>query len=287
MAATVLLTRPDGKSGSGEVFLQPASSEGRDPFTKSTAKNTGESAPESATPSAPSGGTEGTSTFRGSAPGLYGGSRNVTSCDVEKQIDYLRSDRAKAEAFADVEDIDAGAVPSYLRSLTPVELRTDARVTNHGFKGGKATGYQSVLQTGTAVLVDRRGVPRVRCACGNPLTSPVAVKEAPKTVGKPWPSYRSSDVVVVREATTVVNIFILVDPDTGQWFERRQGDTGGTDTPTTRPSGTPSGSPSSPSPGSSSPSAETSAPSAPSDTPTSEQPSPPPEIPPQPEPSGS
>ena len=31
-----------------------------------------------------------------------------------------------------------------------------------------------MLQSGTAVLVDRYGTPRVKCNCGNPLTKPVA-----------------------------------------------------------------------------------------------------------------
>ena len=289
---TVVLTRPDGTSGSGEVFLQPAAAEGPDPYTESTAKDSSAPASPTATPAAPSGGDDGTTGVRGSAPGLYGGSRNAASCDVDQQIAFLQKDRTKAAAFAGVAGIDTGSIPSYLRSLTPVQLRMDTRVTNHGFKDGKATAYQSVLQTGTAVMVDSRGVPRVRCACGNPLTPPVAVKGTPKTAGKSWPAYRSSNVVVVQEATTVVNVFVLVDPDTGQWFQRPQGDTGGSDVPTTPPTRTPSASPSSPTPTSqppSEPSGSTPAspPSAPgtssappdSDTPGPDSPAPPSEAP--------
>ncbi|MFH8568217.1 DUF6777 domain-containing protein [Streptomyces sp. NPDC017993] len=289
---TVVLTRPDGTSGSGEVFLQPAAAEGPDPYTKSTAKDSSAPASPTATPAAPSGEDNGTAAVRGSAPGLYGGSRNAASCDVDQQIGFLQKDRTKAAAFAGVAGIDVGSIPSYLRSLTPVQLRMDTRVTNHGFKDGKATAYQSVLQTGTAVMVDSRGVPRVRCACGNPLTPPVAVKGTPKTAGKAWPAYRSSDVVVVQEATTVVNVFVLVDPDTGQWFQRPKGDTGGSDVPTTPPTQTPSASPSSPTPSSqppsgpsgSTPSSPPSAPgtsSAPPDsgTPGPESPAPPSEAP--------
>ena len=58
--------------------------------------------------------------------------------------------------------------PGYLRGLTSVVLRADTQVTNHGFRDARVTGFQSVLQAGTAVLVDNRGVPRVRCACGSP-----------------------------------------------------------------------------------------------------------------------
>ncbi|WP_157847665.1 DUF6777 domain-containing protein [Streptomyces violens] len=246
VALTVFLTRPDGGTGSGEVFLQPAAAEGKDPFTKSTAKDSTAPASPTATPTAPSGDNGGTTSVEGSAPGLYGGSRSTPSCDVEKQIDFLRGEPAKAKAFAGVEGIAQREVPSYLRSLTPVQLRQDTRVTNHGFKDGEATAYQSVLQAGTAVLIDSRGVPRVRCACGNPLLPPVAVKETPKPVGKPWPAYQQSDVVAVQQSASTVNSFTLVDLDTGAWFKRAAGDeTGKSDPPAPPPPATtPSDSPS-------------------------------------------
>lgn len=117
-------------------------------------------------------------------------------------------------------------MPAYLRSLTPVQLRMDTRVTNHGYRDGAATSYQAVLQSGTAVLVDDRGVPRVRCACGNPLTPPVALRTMPRQTGDSWPSYRPSNVVVVTPATTVINIFVVYDPERGDWFARHRGDTG-------------------------------------------------------------
>lgn len=287
VVVTVLLSRPDGGSGSGEVFLQPAAEEGQAPFTKSTAKKSSASASPTATPSTESDAQGGTAGVRGSAPGLYGGSRSEPSCDVEKQIDYLQREPAKADAFAGVQRIDSGKVPSYLRALTPVQLRMDTRVTNHGFENGKATAYQAVLQTGTAVLVDARGVPRVRCACGNPLTPPVAIQEKPRTVGKPWPAYRPSNTVVVQQSTTVVNVFVLVDPETGAWFKRLPGDTGGSDEPTTPPkdssSASPDESPSQPSAPPSSPPPSTpsegpstpSEPSDPADPPTSEPAEPP------------
>lgn len=91
----------------------------------------------------------------------------------------------KNRAFASVQKIEPSAVPECLRSLTPVQLRMGTRVTNHGFRDGKVTAYQAVLQAGTAVLVDDRGVPRVRCACGNPLLPPVAQESTPKQTGRP------------------------------------------------------------------------------------------------------
>ncbi|MFJ9852726.1 DUF6777 domain-containing protein [Streptomyces sp. NPDC101150] len=272
VALTVILTRPSG-NGAGEVFLQPAAAEGPDPFTKSTAKQSSPPPSPSASSGAPSsaspGTASGTPNYPGSEPGLYGGSRNAAGCDVEQQIKFLESDRAKAKAFAGAEGIDAGAVPSFLRSLTPVQLRMDTRVTNHGFKDGKATAFQSVLQAGTAVLIDSHGMPRVRCACGNPLQRPVPLKSHARTTGTAWPGYRASNTVAVQPANADVKDFILYDPETGEYFRRPKGSDGDTDRwtppPTRSPSGTPSpGTPSSPgsSPTSSPPSSES--PSAPS-----------------------
>jgi hypothetical protein len=154
---------------------------------------------------------------------------------VEKQITVLEADPSKNQAFASVLDLEPSGVPAYLRSLTPVQLRLDTRVTNHGYRDGAATPYQAVLQAGTAVLVDGRGVPRVRCACGNPLSPPVAVKGTPKRTGQPWPSYRASNVVVVTPAPQIVNVFVMVDMREGEWFERERGDEGRDDKKTEPP----------------------------------------------------
>ncbi|MFJ3930957.1 DUF6777 domain-containing protein [Streptomyces sp. NPDC090029] len=285
----VVLTRPGGGGdGESEVFLQAASTSGPDPFTESTAQDASPepaASPGEADPSA-SGGTR---AVRGSAPGLYGGTRDVASCDVERQITALTGDAAKNRAFADAQDIAPGTVPEYLRSLTPVQLRMDTRVTNHGYRDGAATPYQAVLQSGTAVLVDDRGVPRVRCACGNPLAPPVAQDSAPKPVGTAWPGYRASQVVVVEPSVTVVNVFVLYDAETDGWIARPAGDTGGTDEPTVPPEEGVSPSPSdgtsppaSESPGSEEPSSEPPAEESPSGEPPAEEPpseAPPPEPP--------
>ncbi|QHA02880.1 hypothetical protein GQF42_05925 [Streptomyces broussonetiae] len=223
----VVFTRSGGGSSAkgGEVFLQSAAGAGQDPFTESTAKESSAPPPPSASaaPSGPAGVMQG---VEGGAPGLYGGTREVAACDVEQQIKALQTDPAKSRAFASVAGVQSSGVPSYLRSLTPVQLRVDTRVTNHGYRNGAATSYQSVLQAGTAVLVDSRGVPRVRCACGNPLTSPVAEKHTPTLVGRRWPAYRPSNVVVVTPAPTVVNVFVLYDPRHGNWIQRPHGDQG-------------------------------------------------------------
>ncbi|MFJ7987438.1 DUF6777 domain-containing protein [Streptomyces sp. NPDC096351] len=311
VALVVVLTNsPDDKndtagSGGGEVFLQNAAATGPDPFTKSTARtDTASASPASLPPRTSSATTE----VSGSTPGLYGGTRSVASCDVEQQVRYLSAEPAKNAAFASTLGIQANQVPGYLRSLTPLQLRADTRVTNHGYRDGAATTYQSVLQAGTAVLVDDRGVPRVRCACGNPLTPPVAQK-SPRTTGTPWQGYNADQVVVVAPSVTVVNVFVVYDVRDDSWFARQQGDHRGrkdkptepprppSTSPSTSASTSPSVSPSSPvpcvtvtgdetpapvdgvtpspCPETLSPSVSTSAPTSPSDTPPSSDTPPP------------
>ncbi|MDT0386564.1 DUF6777 domain-containing protein [Streptomyces sp. DSM 41921] len=239
----VVLSRPDGggtgasdggtSTSQGEIFLQPAADTGPDPFTESTAAEESSASPVSPSPTelAPRNTVQG---VQGGAPGLYGGTRNVASCDVEKQITYFEGAPDKQRAFASVVRVESSDVPAYLRSLTPVQLRMDTRVTNHGYKDGAATSYQAVLQTGTAVLVDDRGVPRVRCACGNPLSPPVAQQTAPKTTGEEWPGYDNAKVVMVTPAPEPVEVFVMCEPD-GEWFERHKGDTGKKDRKTEKP----------------------------------------------------
>ncbi|MFI1354689.1 DUF6777 domain-containing protein [Streptomyces sp. NPDC020898] len=269
VALIVVLTRSDGTSSNpagGEVFLQAANKSGPDPFTESTAKDSSAPPAATATPSQPAA-PNAVRGVDGGAPGLYGGTRKAASCDVEKQIRVLRAAPAKNSAFASVLGVQPAGVPAYLRSLTPVQLRMDTRVTNHGYRDGAATTYQAVLQTGSAVLVDDRGRPRVRCACGNPLTDPVRLESVPRQKGDAWPSYRSSNVVVVAPAVTVVNIFVVYDPDRGDWFHRHKGDTGGKDQKSDPPVDAPTPSVDAPTP-----SVSSSAPSAPSSEVTSESP---------------
>ncbi|MEU9858332.1 DUF6777 domain-containing protein [Streptomyces sp. NPDC047974] len=234
----VLANRSDDKgdtagSGGGEVFLQNKSVPGPDPFTAPT---TGKES-SSEVPSVPprTGATQGTTpTYSGSTAGLYGGTQDVASCNVEQQVRYLTAEPDKNAAFASALGIQANQVPAYLRSLTPLLLRADTRVTNHSYKNGTATAYQATLQAGTAVLVDDKGMPRVRCACGNPLKAPVA-QQNPKTTGTPWQGYNASQVVVVVPSVTVVNVFVVYDAERDSWFARKHGDTGRHDKPTPPP----------------------------------------------------
>ena len=298
---TVVLTNQSSKSPSSStqaLALQPVNDPGPAPFTPSTAKTsatasasatatgTGSSAPVTATATA-SGGTR---SVDGSTTGLYGGTERLSSCDVAQLSAFLTAHPDKGKAWAGVEGIPQSDIPSYLHSLTPVVLRADTRVTNHGFSDGAATSFQAVLQSGTAVLVDSHGVPRARCACGNPLTPPVITSDRQSYTGTAWSSFHPANVVEVRPSVTIINIIVLYDPRTGTWFGRPVGSKGGSDhkvpPPTATPSastsssasasGSTSASPSTSASGSgSAPSSSASAPEATTGAPTTEPGSPP------------
>ncbi|MFI9273040.1 DUF6777 domain-containing protein [Kitasatospora sp. NPDC052896] len=229
------------------VLLQAADEPGPDPFTGSVASS-------SAGPSgSPSGGpplavasasTVGSRSVDGGTAGLYGGTERLGSCEVAKLTDYLVGHVDKAHAWAGVEGVRVGDIPFYLGRLTPVVLRSDTRVTNHGFADGLATGFQSVLRAGTAVLIDNRGLPRVRCACGNPLLPP-AVPSGPVTfTGPAWPGFRVDELVTVVPAGAPVTAFVIRDRSRGSWFSRPVGGSGGDDQPVPSPRPSASGSPS-------------------------------------------
>ena len=193
-------------TGGGEVLLESAAAAGPQPFTP-TAAGSGAAGALGAKPK--SGVTPATATTPlplPSAPpisgipagrvGLYGGTGDNRVCDRDQLVRFLESNPAKARAWAGVLGVRVSDIDVYVRRLTPTVLLYDTRVTNHGFSGGRATSRQAVLQAGTAVLVDSRGEPVVRCACGNPLTAPVPTRRTSYT-GQAWPGFRPGVVVVV------------------------------------------------------------------------------------------
>jgi hypothetical protein len=271
----------------GTLHLQPVADAGPDPFTKSTSASESTPPPVTRTPQpSPSGsasaGTDGLTQVSGATPGLYGGTRNRSSCDVEKQVRFLTSDQAKAGAFAQAGGIKKADVATFLRGLTPVLLTADTRVTNHGYRDGRATSFQSVLEAGTAVLVDQHGMPRVRCTCGNPVAPPTALKGSVRQQGSAWPGYRPRQVIVIVAAPTVIQNLTIINIVDHTWIERQTGDDGSHDkqipkpTPTpTSPSPTPTSSSPSPSPSTSSPTPTPSSPTpSPSDSGASDTPAP-------------
>ncbi|WP_411104638.1 DUF6777 domain-containing protein [Streptomyces sp. cmx-4-9] len=217
---------------SQEVHLEAVGAAGPAPFTASSA--TRESAPVQ--PPLPNPTGRGIRTVNAATPGLYGGTQRLGSCDVEQQVAHLTADEAKARAFAEASGIEQAKVPEFLRGLTPVVLRADTRVTSHGFRDGRADSFQSVLQAGTAVLVDDHGMPRARCACGNPLQSPRAAKGSPVHKGDAWSGYQPNQVVVIEPTPQVIGNLVIVNITDNTWIERKTGDDGAQDrTPATPP----------------------------------------------------
>ena len=194
----------------GEIFLEAAASPGQSPFTAPLDPEpapTTTTTPVSASPIAVTQPTSGVVPPPGSPP--YGGSGDDQVCDREALITFLTTNPAQAQAWAGVLGVAVADIPAYVRSLTPTVLLYDTRVTNHGFAGGRATSLQSVLQAGTAVLVDPAGNPVVRCRCGNPLQPPAQVSR-PVLQGTPWPGFDPSTVVAVDNGATVTVVITVV-----------------------------------------------------------------------------
>lgn len=246
--AFVLTSGDSSDSAGGEVFLLAADDPGPDPFDPAGVAEPTTPAPEpvegaSVSMTAPS--NNPVSASSGSEPGLYGGTMNKASCDSAKLVEFLTANPDKAAAWVKAINKDTSVrlpngsplavdnISTYVATLTPVVLDADTRVTNYGFKAGEPTAMQSVLQSGTAVMVDGNGVPRVKCNCGNPLSPPVPTKATPVYTGKAWPSFNVTNITVVQKSTTVINTFVLKDRATGSLFDRPAGSNGAADKPNT------------------------------------------------------
>lgn len=217
-------------AGTLEIVRQPADAHGLNPFTASVAQDSlPADAPTPTASTSPAESTLGAPAVSGAVPGLYGGHRGVSGCDVERLIAALTADSAKARAFAGAVGIKPAGIGAYVRTLTPVLLRADTRVTNYGYRNGKAVAFPSVLQAGTAVLASPHGRPRVRCECGNPLLRPPAADGPEKYTGPSWSSFDASRVIAVAPASKPLKAFVLYDPQTRTWFVRPAGTTGDQD----------------------------------------------------------
>jgi hypothetical protein len=235
--------------GEGDILLEPAGSAGPESFagevhvvrgpTTTFSLPARTSTTQSPTTLAPGQ----VAAWSGGTPGLYGGSRSKAKCDKELQLRFLEQNPAKAAAFCAALNSDPTlrwsggnkVIPEQLRAyfaeLTPMVLTRDTRVTNHGFRNGYPTPRQSVLQAGQGVLVDRYGVPRVRCECGNPLNPPQPVKTTPKYTGPKWTNFDPTTIIIIQQTTVIIDIFVVVDVDTGESFNRPAGSAGEKDTP--------------------------------------------------------
>ncbi|TDD84265.1 hypothetical protein E1293_13155 [Actinomadura darangshiensis] len=178
----------------------------------------------------------------GDSPGLYGGTRRASTCDRRKLVAFLQANPDKARAWAGVQGIPVSDIPRYVSRLTPVLLRTDTLVTNHGYRDGKATSGPAVLQAGMGVLINGYGVPAVKCNCGNPLTRPekkISTRNASYD-GRSWPGFEKANVTRIRPRDSrkgTITTFVLVDPEGTMGFERPRATGGPEDGP---PTGLPS-----------------------------------------------
>jgi hypothetical protein len=200
-----------------EVFREPVSS-ATNPFT----------APAGADQSIPPVQPQGVSTQSGGQVGLFGGTMSQGSCNKEQLITFLGQNPDKGRAWASTLGINFADIRTYVTGLTSMLLRSDTRLTNHGWKNGRITDIQVVLQAGTAVLVDDKGFPVTKCYCGNPLTPPV--EYPPVYYGKSWDYFKNDSLTVITQNVTIIDIFVLVDPRTGQSFQRPRGTDGAQDT---------------------------------------------------------
>jgi hypothetical protein len=228
----IALTKDDKADGpkATEVFAEPISSLGTDPFAPdstpppdvATAKDgrlAGLFAKLGDLPSltlpalnltrptepttTPTTGAPAVPAISGNTPGLYGGTNLLSVCDVKQLVTFLQTHADKAKAWAETLGIKVDDIANYASTLTDVILRADTRVTNHSFKDGKATAINSILQAGTAILVDKFGVPVVRCKCGNPLTpaKPLAVDVT--VHGQTWPNFSVDATVTITKGPEV------------------------------------------------------------------------------------
>ena len=174
-----------GLSPVTDYVFQPATAPGPDPFGPSFANYTITVPTEDL-----SSGLVGSG-----STGLYGGT-GENACDIGKMIDFLMANPDRAAAWAGVQGITVAEIPDYLNSLTSAILMENTLVINHGYSGGMAVPFLAVLEAGTAVLVDADGIPRARCACGNPLGP---VEEPPATT-------ETTTTTVGGEVTTTTTV---------------------------------------------------------------------------------
>ncbi len=219
VAGVVVVVASRGSSASAAVRLVPARSAGEDPFSASVQVVAVSSFPGNveaiaATTRKSFPTQDGVLVASGTKPGLYGGSGDVHVCDPAKLVDFLAGNPAKATAWASVLGISTSQIKSYVAGLTPVVLVQDTVVGNHGYRHGRATYETSVLQAGTSVMVDSSGVPRVKCNCGNPLTSPQVLSPA-HTTGTPWTGYDPTHVTSVSPGAPRPGGLTGIDINTG------------------------------------------------------------------------
>ncbi len=209
--------------------------------TTATTTSQGAGTGQSATTAPPAAQPVVLASYPGDTPALYGGSKSKVISDKEGELRFLEQNPLKAAAFCEALNSDPtlrwsggnqvrpDQLRDYFAELTPMLLARDIRVTNYGYRNGHPTPRQSVLQAGQLVLVDRYGVPRKRCECGNPLTPPRPVSRPPIYTGPRWPGFDPTTIIIIQQTTVIINNFTLINIHTGETFGRPPGTEGGSD----------------------------------------------------------
>ncbi|WP_413800241.1 DUF6777 domain-containing protein [Streptomyces iranensis] len=169
--------------------------------------------------------------FRGNTPGLYAGVRNRQPCDRQGLLHDLDADKRKGAAWSKVQHISPDGIPGFVNRLTSVTLRSDTYAKTYGYRGG-VKPVSAVLQAGTAVFVDERGLPVVKCDSGNPVKVSAPPRNAkPTFTGPEWNGFSRSTVTVIRPATKNAKHLVLVGIGKAELLKRPLGDGDGSGDP--------------------------------------------------------
>ncbi|WP_438452477.1 DUF6777 domain-containing protein [Streptomyces asiaticus] len=169
--------------------------------------------------------------FRGNTPGLYAGVRNRQPCDRQGLLHDLDADKQKGAAWSKVQHISPDGIPDFVNRLTSVTLRSDTYAKTYGYRGG-VKPVSAVLQAGTAVFVDARGLPVVKCDSGNPVRVSAPPRNAkPTFTGPEWNGFSRSTVTVIRPATKNAKHLVLVGIGKAELLKRPLGDGDGSGDP--------------------------------------------------------
>ena len=199
VGTVVLRGNSEATTSADAVRLEPTSFAGDNPFVSPVGKDQQVAA-------VGAGGE-----FSGSTAALYARDPAIPSCDGQKLVAALQADGNRAAAWAAAENIRPADIPSFVSGLTPVVLRADTSVTAFGYDDPAFFTYPAVLQAGTAVFINARGEPTVKCYNGNPLASRAqpapTVARTVSYVGPRWTTFRTTSVTVVRPSTTINKVF--------------------------------------------------------------------------------
>lgn len=159
----------------------------------------------------------------GTTPGVYGASRSGEVCDVAALRSQLEEDARVAEAWAMALGVEPAAAGGYIDGLTPVVVLRDTAVMDHLLITGRIVPRSAVLERGTAVLVDPKGVPRVRCVSGSPLRTAAPIPSGVVVEGAVWDGFSLSQLQTLPAALQPTGQFVLVDVETGLALHRASG----------------------------------------------------------------